>query len=325
MGRNRKRNDALMGKLTETEEKPTVEVQDEEDKDIEVDEEPEDEPDDEPAEAAPADPAAKSRWQKRQARLQRMREDDERKVQERIDAAEAARRDAESRAAFAQGALEASRQQQQPPEDPNEAEIKRARKRKLELQAVFEKMAPEEQQAKRAEMDAEWFQEDEAEKAAIARREFGRMGGGRPVDPMAGVRQHLLQKHAADILQAPDNVKRYGIAQLQALLSQGYPDNEETLALAAQRTREGFPNLFPQSAQRRSAPQPRSTMMSVRSSGGPPVSSPERRTVKMNNHTRGLARAMYPNLPADQAYKKWAKSHDAWRQKHPEDESLKDG
>lgn len=66
--------------------------------------------------------------------------------------------------------------------------------------------------------------------------------------------------------------------------------------------------------------------MSVRSTGGTPVNGgEERRTVKMNTKLRGIARAAYPNLPAEQAIQKWAKEHDAWRRKHPEDEHVKGG
>lgn len=292
----------------ETEEEPDpteIEVEPEEDAE-----------DDEPEEPA-ADAASATRRAKRQKRLQDLRAEDEKKVQERIQAADTARREAEAQAAYFRGHAEAAHARTQTqPEDPDDQEVKRARNRKLELQTVFDRMSPEEQTAKKAEMDQAWFAEDEAEKVAITRREIRRSGAGQRVDPMAGVRNVWIQKHAGDILQAPQQVRNVGILQLRSLLERGYPETEETYALAAQKTRQEFPDIFPQ---QRSPAKPRSTMQSIRSSGGAPQTS-ERKTVRMNEKLIGLARATYPKLSKEQAIKQWAKDHQKYLDTHPEED-----
>ncbi len=308
-------------------EKPEADTGEDESVSIEASDDIEVEPDEDDSEDETLEPTEQRapRRQRRNERLQKLRAEDEEKNRQVREQSERERREAEARAAYWQGQAEARTQQQAPGDDPDEAEIKRAQRRKEELQDNFSRLSAEEQQAKYREMQDEWNLENRKEQAAIYRAEQRRDGMQRQQpNQMAGVQQYLIQKHASDILQAPRNVQEFGVLTLQRLHRAGYPDNEDTLVLAAQETRAAFPDLFP--GQKRPAPKPRSTMLSVRSSGGPPVrENGERKTVKMNDALRKLARSAYPRLPPEQAYKKWASEHQKWREKNAEDEDVKRG
>lgn len=259
----------------------------------------EEDEDDEPAVQQP------NRKARRNKRLQELRAEDERKLAEERAQYEERIRNAEARAAYHEGLLAAQRQQAQP-EDPIDAEIKRSERRQNELQTLWEKLTPEEQAARHAEMDGEYRKEREAHARAMVQREL-RATGVRRQDPMEGYRNAMLQEHAGDIIQQPAHVQRWGIARLQQLWARGYPDDVETLKLAAEQTRQefGLPSKVPSAKRQPSAP--KTTLMGVRSSAGSAPRAQETQTIRIDEKARKLAIATFPKLAPEEAVKRWSR------------------
>lgn len=258
--------------------------------------------------------AKPTRKERRRQRIMAKERQDE--YEERLRQAEQRAVEAERRAAYEQGQREALARQQQSEVDPETEQIKKIRKRKEEINELFLSLTPEQQAERRAELQEEANQLNEEEVAAIQRRENRRNGIGRPQDPMAAVHNSWVQKHASDILAAPVNVQQWGLMRVRQLVVEGYPMTEETVALAAEQTRKAF-NMTSRlpAAARRQGP-PRSTLTGISSNGTGNGSGSERSTVVMNEDFKKMARARYPNLPPEDAYKAWAKYYSKYQQKH---------
>lgn len=245
---------------------------------------------------------AATRRERRRNRLKEM----ENAANERIRAAEERAQRAELAAAHAQGLRDADiRRQQQEQDDPDEAEIKRARARKEELSTLYNALPPDQQAARFAELQAEINKENEKEIEAVQNRNLRKQGIGRGPDPRAVYRQQVLEEIAGDILRAPVHVQQWGLACVQQLIMEGYPDNKETASLAAERTRKqfGMQSRVPSANHR---PSPSKSTMTTINSNGSGGGAPERSKVKITPEFRSMAQARFPKLSPEEAVKKWA-------------------
>lgn len=276
-----------------------------------------DDDDDEEGGLEAAEPEVEERRASRRERRRNRLKEIEDAANERVRVAEEARQRAEIAAAHAQGLRDAeAERQRQAQEDPDDAEIKRARARKEELSTLYNALPPEQQQARYAELQAQVNEANEQEIAAINRRENRRNGVGRGPDPRAVYRAQVLEEIAGDILRSPPHVQQWGLAKVQQLIMEGYPDNKETAALAAEYTRKqfGMASRAPSNGKRQA--QSRSTMTTVTSNGnGEGNGNGERQVVKMTPEFSRIARARFPKLPPAEAEKEWAKRFAKHQQK----------
>lgn len=251
---------------------------------------------------------AATRRQRRSDRGRKWREE----VEERARQAEERARAAELQVAQARGYFEAQ-QRAQPHEqvDPDEAELKEITRQQKEAWVIWEangaRMTPQER-GEFEERAQQLRSREHSTRTRLALRQHGIAPQADPNRQMAQMRlQMAVQTHAMDIAQAAQRdprVWRYGHAELQRLVAAGYPDNEETLKLAAENTRKqfGMPTRAAQSTPRPSPP--RHSLGGVASSGH--AGGPEPIKVVMTPSLKKLAEARYPELEPEAAHKKWA-------------------
>ncbi len=296
-----KKNEVRTATLEESEaeapaENPEIDVsEDEEGVEAKTEDDDEDEEDERPT---------RSRRAKKANRLKEYQT----QADERVRNAEERARQAELVAAHAAGLREAEAQRQQTAqEDPDEAEIKKARQRKVEINTLYNGLSAQEQAAQHEKLQGELDLATEMEVQAIQRRTNRQMGVGRPQDPMAPYRNMVLQRHASDIIQSPPHVQQWGLARYRQLILEGHPDAEETVALAAEQTRKQF-GMNSRVASARERPGPaRGSMTGASSNGGGGGGNGERKTVTMTQEFKRMAQARFPKLSPDEAQKEWAK------------------
>jgi hypothetical protein len=113
-----------------------------------------------------------------------------------------------------------------------------------------------------------------------------------------------LRYNHPDVMNAPRQVFEWAQRDYANRLATGAPDSHATIAISMDAARQAFRMPLPN----RPGPSDRTRrQFAGPSAGGHAPAGSEVKQVDMSNKgIRGMARKMYPHLPEDQAYKKWA-------------------
>ncbi len=271
--------------------------------------------DDEEDEPPPERPVELSRWQKRQSRLKEREAEIKTEADARVRAAEERARAVElelMRQRGQQEAVQALRQAQQPQGDPEEEEIKAARREQRQRYEYLKTLNGDDAQTQKLVDDTvdEINRLREREVAAIARKATRGMP---QADPRQMAQQtyanNVLMEVAGDVIQAAQtnpNITRWGRHKWEQLIAEGYPDDRSTLELATESTRKqfGIKSRLPSGGQR--PPPVQRQALSSMSAGGGGGGRGEGRTVEMTPAFKQMALARFPKDEPAVAYKKWA-------------------